>query len=99
MNFLFFFTSFFVVSVLLCFVREQMRKKPETKREKKQRKKRIEKRPKNLLLSRRVSKTKATSPYIYTHTLVRTESVHNREGTLSLSLSLSFCTALFLYIS
>jgi hypothetical protein len=38
-----------------------------------------------------------SSPYIYTHTLLRTESVHkNREGTLSLSL---FCTALFLYIS
>ena len=71
--------------------RSDERKNQRPKERKKQRKKRIEKRPKNLL-SRRVSKTKArreTSPYIYTHTLLRTESVHkNREGTLSLSLFL-----------
>ena len=44
------------------------------------------------------NKRRLLSPYIYTHTSLRTESVHkNREGTLSLSLS--FCTALFLYTS
>lgn len=59
--------------MLLCFVREQMRKN-QTKREKKQReKKRIEKRPKNLL-SRGVSKTNF-SLYLYAHI------IKNRECT------------------
>ena len=68
-------------------------KKPETKREKKTEKKRIEKDQKISSLEesqQNESKKRLTSsPYIYTHTLLRTESVHkNREGTLSLSLFL-----------
>lgn len=79
-----------------------MRKNQRPKERKNREKKRIEKRPKNLSSleesQQNESKKRLTSsPYIYTHTLLRTESVHkNREGTLSLSL---FCTALFLYIS
>lgn len=95
--FVFFHTSF-VVSVLLCFVREQRRKKTDQKREKTE-KKEDRKKTKKSPLSRRQqneSKKRLLSPYIYTHTSLRTESVHNREGTLSLSLSF---TALFLYIS
>ena len=68
----------FVVSVLLCFVREQMRKN-QTKREKKQRKKRIEKRPKNLLSRGESAKRKqeetSFSLYLYAHI------IKNRECT------------------
>ena len=101
MNFFFFFHISFVVSVLLCFVREQMRKNQRPK-ERKNREKRGSKKDQKISSleesQQNESKKRLTSsPYIYTHTLLRTESVHkNREGTLSLSL---FCTALFLYIS
>lgn len=100
MFFVFFHTSF-VVSVLLCFVREQMRKNQRPK-ERKNREKRGSKKDQKISSleesQQNENKRRLLSPYIYTHTSLRTESVHkNREGTLSLSLS--FCTALFLYIS
>jgi len=100
MFFVFFHTSF-VVSVLLCFVREQMRKNQRPK-ERKNREKRGSKKDQKISSleesQQNENKRRLLSPYIYTHTSLRTESVHkNREGTLSLSLS--FCTALFLYTS
>jgi len=64
--------------------RDQKREKTEKKEDRKKRQKiaSLEASEKN------ESKKRLTSPYIYTHTSLRTESVHNREGTLSLSLSL-----------
>jgi hypothetical protein len=95
-----FFSHFFrcLCVVVLCEnrcekkTRDQKREKTEKKEDRKKRQKiaSLEASEKN------ESKKRLTSPYIYTHTSLRTESVHNREGTLSLSLSF---TALFPYIS